>query len=128
MTAVELLTTCREAGIRLQAAGDRLRYEAPPGSLTPELRDTLAQYKAELLSLLAAPQPFVTLRAGETLPRAVIELAWSLEDRGFELAATADGDLSVTPTDALTERDRAAIARWRSHLTALTAYCGEVVA
>ena len=125
MTAVELLTSCRQAGIRLEAAGDRLRYEAPPGSLTPELRDTLAQYKTELLSLLAAPQRFVTLRAGETLPRTVVELAWSLEDRGFALTVTADGDLTVTPVDALTEQDRSAIARWRSHLTALTAYCDE---
>ena len=46
MTAVaELLTTCRQAGIRLEAAGDKLRYEAPPGTLTPELRDTLTQHK-----------------------------------------------------------------------------------
>ena len=128
MTAVELLTTCRQAGIRLEAAGDRLRYEAPPGTLTPELRDTLAQYKAELLSLLAVPQRFVTLRAGETLPRVAIDLAWSLEGRGFELAVTADRDLTVTPVDALTEQDRAAIGRWRSHLTVLTEYCDEVVA
>ena len=32
MTAAEVLTTCREAGIRLEAAGDRLRYEAPSGT------------------------------------------------------------------------------------------------
>ena len=51
MTAVEVLTTCRQVGIRLEAAGDKLRYEAPPGTLTPALRDTLARHKAELLNL-----------------------------------------------------------------------------
>ena len=86
MTAVEVLTTCRQAGIHLEAAGDKLRYEAPPGTLTPALRDTLTQHKAELLSLLT-PRQFVTLPNGPTLPLAVLRLAWGLEGRGFELCA-----------------------------------------
>ena len=126
MTAVEALSTCMQAGIRLEAAGDRLRYEAPPGALTPRLRSTLAQHKSELLTLLTAGR-FVTLRAGATLPVAVVQLAWALESRGCELTATADGTLNVTPADALTDTDRVAITRWRSHLAALTEYCDRVV-
>jgi hypothetical protein len=33
--------------------GERLRYRAPKGALTPELRHALTAYKAELLDLLA---------------------------------------------------------------------------
>ena len=125
MTTVELLTTCRQAGIHLEAAGDKLRYEAPPGTLTPELRDTLTHHKAELLTLLT--RQFVTLRNGPTLPLAVIQLAWGLEGRGFELSLTSTGDLTVAPVDALTNSDRTAIGRWHQHLQALTQYVNEVV-
>ena len=125
MTAVELLTTCRQAGIHLDAAGEKLRYEAPPGTLTPALRDTLTQHKAELLSLLT--RQFVILCNGPTLPLAVIQLAWSLEDRGFELSLASAGDLTVAPVDALTDADRTAIGRWHQHLQALTGYVDEVM-
>ena len=40
-------------GIRLEAAGDRLRY-APRSAVTPELRDRLRQCKPEILALLRA--------------------------------------------------------------------------
>jgi TubC N-terminal docking domain len=52
MTAVELLTTAHAAGIVLRVHGDRVRVEAPAGSLTPELRHALKAGKAELLSVL----------------------------------------------------------------------------
>src|SRR5439155_19958769 len=38
-------------------AGDRLRYRGLKGVLTPELREALAQRKAELMALLASPPP-----------------------------------------------------------------------
>ncbi len=124
--AAELLTTCRLAGIRLEVSGDRLRYEAPRGTVTPELRDTLTQHKTELLSLLT--ERFVTLRGGLTLPLPVLTLAWAFEDRGFQINLDPGGDLTITPTDALTDADRTLITRWRSHLAALTEYCDEVIA
>ena len=126
MTAVELLTTCRQAGIHLEAAGDTLRYEAPRGALTSELRDTLAQRKAEILAVLR-PAEFVTLRNGPTLPLPVLQLAWGLEDRGFTLSLTPGGTLTVAPTNALSDADRIAIRRWRQHLTALTDYVERTV-
>ena len=41
MTALELLSTVRQSGISLRADGDRLRYDAPTGAMTPELRDVM---------------------------------------------------------------------------------------
>ena len=120
MTAGEVLTVCREAGIRLEVAGDRLRFYAPAGALTPDLRDALAQHKQELLDALA--MQFVTLRDGPTLPLPVLQLAWNLEDRGVTLSLTPGGILSLAPTSVLTDADRVAIHRWRQHLTALTDY------
>ncbi len=120
MTAGEVLTVCREAGIRLEVVGDRLRFDAPVGALTPELRDALARHKRELLDVLT--MQFVTLRDGPTLPLPVLQLAWNLEDRGFCVRLTPGGDIDIAPTDALTDADRAAIHRWRQHLTTLTDY------
>ena len=126
MTAGEVLTVCREAGIRLEVVGDRLRFDAPVGALTPELRDTLARHKRELLDVLT--MQFVTLRDGPTLPLPVLQLAWNLEDRGFCMRLTAGGDVEIQPTAALTTRDQAAIQRWRRHLAAVVHYVDEVVA
>ena len=52
MSAVELLTELHSRGIQLEAAGDRLRFDAPKGALTPELRQSMAEHKAELLELV----------------------------------------------------------------------------
>ena len=125
MTAGEVLTVCREAGIRLEVAGDRLRFDAPAGALTPDLRDALARHKRELLDVLT--MQFVTLRDGPTLPLPVLQLAWSLEDRGLRVCLTPGGDVDIAPTDALTAADRAAIRRWRQHLAALTDYVERIV-
>ena len=127
MTATELLTTCRQVGIRLEARGDRLRYEAPAGSLTPELRATLTEHKAELLSLLAAPQFVMLQPGGLTLPQAVIALAWDLEARGFQITRAPDGALAVEPSRALTAADHVALTRWHAHLSALCQFCDTVV-
>ena len=128
MTALELITECRTAGIELEARGTRLKCEAAPGALTPALRSKLKQKKAELLALLNAP-PTVTLApTGLTLPLPVIELAWDLEARGFLITTREDGALSVEPRHLLTSRDRAALAEWEGHLSALSEFCDEAVA
>ena len=46
MTATDLIATCRAAGILLEVNGDRLKYQAPAGALTPELRATLKEHKS----------------------------------------------------------------------------------
>jgi pyochelin synthetase len=48
----DLLSDLTARGVRLQVNGDRLRVEAPTGVLTPEVRETLTEHKAELLQLL----------------------------------------------------------------------------
>jgi len=128
MTALELLATCRAAGVDLHARGGRLKYEAPVGALTPALRSKLKQKKAELLAVLNAP-PTVTLApTGLTLPFPVVQLAWDLEERGFCITTEEGGTLSVEPRHALTSHDRAALERWENHLVALSEFCDQAVA
>ena len=52
MNAAELLAELNRRGVALEAVGDRLRYDAPKGALTPELRAAMAEHKAELLELI----------------------------------------------------------------------------
>ncbi len=52
MKAVELLSQLRSLDIRLWVEGDRLRYSAPDGVMTPALRAELVAHKAEILTLL----------------------------------------------------------------------------
>ena len=43
MTALELLATCKAVGVDLHARGGRLKYEAPVGALTPDLRSKMLE-------------------------------------------------------------------------------------
>lgn len=57
MTAIALLADLRKRGASIAAVGDRLRIEAPKGSVTQPLWQSLVAHKAELLSLLAHNTP-----------------------------------------------------------------------
>ena len=48
-TAKELLVELTRRGISLQVVADGLRYRAPEGALTPDLRRELTAYKTEIL-------------------------------------------------------------------------------
>jgi len=48
-----LLAEAHRRGIELWADGASLRYRAPPGALTPDLREALRATKAEVLRVLA---------------------------------------------------------------------------
>ena len=52
MTAAELLSQLRHRDVKVWANGDRLRFSASPGALTPALRDELAERKVEILRFL----------------------------------------------------------------------------
>ncbi|HEX2270161.1 MAG TPA: condensation domain-containing protein, partial [Pyrinomonadaceae bacterium] len=52
MTVVELLTRLRQLDIRVWCEAGQLRYSAPSGALTPELREQLTRSKAELIRFL----------------------------------------------------------------------------
>lgn len=47
-----LLTTLSNKGVKLSANGNSLEIDAPKGVITPELRNSLAEHKAEILDLL----------------------------------------------------------------------------
>ncbi|MFN8626032.1 MAG: hypothetical protein U0587_08640 [Candidatus Binatia bacterium] len=57
MTAETLLDSLRQLGATVTVQGDKLRIEAPAGTVTPELRRTLADHKPELLALLSRTMP-----------------------------------------------------------------------
>src|SRR5262249_4411556 len=52
MTALEVLSSLREIGVKLWVEGDRLQYSAPKGVMTDVLRADLALHKAEISNLL----------------------------------------------------------------------------
>jgi amino acid adenylation domain-containing protein len=52
LTTVQFLSRLRSLDIRVWAEGDKLRFTAPQGALTPELRSELAERKAEILGFL----------------------------------------------------------------------------
>ena len=52
MTAAALLQSLCSLGVQLSASGDRLRFRAPVGVLTPELRAALVEQKPALLAAL----------------------------------------------------------------------------
>jgi hypothetical protein len=85
MNAIDLIRECHGAGIRLQVRGDRLHVEAPAGSLTPELRQAIADHKAALLALHAIRTRLRIVGASMGIPREVVD-ELPLE----ELQATAD--------------------------------------
>ena len=49
---IEALEKARSAGLTLTVNGDRLRYRAPAGTVTPELLAELRRHKAEILAAL----------------------------------------------------------------------------
>ncbi|MDY6937883.1 MAG: condensation domain-containing protein [Cyanobacteriota bacterium] len=67
----ELLSELRDLDIQLWLEGDRLRYNAPKGALTPELRDRLVDRKAEIISFL---QQTDLQRANATVPTPTLPL------------------------------------------------------
>jgi aspartate racemase len=48
----EILLTLAELDVKLWADGDRLRYNAPKGVLTPEIRTFIASRKSDILNFL----------------------------------------------------------------------------
>jgi hypothetical protein len=125
--AETLLTEIGRLGIQLDVRADRLHVEAPAGTMTAELRASLAKHKPDLIDLLRAR--FVILAGGLVVPRAALEFALDLERRGIPLATSAVDREFIVPEDGrLTAMDRAAIARWRHHLGAIVDYRAPEVA
>jgi hypothetical protein len=140
-----VLSAVRAAGIHLWAAGDTLQFDAPAGAMTPELRAAVLEHRAAVLALLApasapgadpgassevAPatveplHEYISLRGGLVVPVPALQLALSLENRGFLLRVDADHQLVIQHTKdvELTEAERLALTRWHLHVAAIAAY------
>jgi hypothetical protein len=122
MTPAELLHACQSRGIRLSVVDGALRYRAPGGALTPDLRAALQVAKPALVRLLQPVTEFVTLNGGLTIPVPALQLALDLEARGISLATDGEHRFVVPDDPRLTSHDQAAIARWRLHLGAIVEY------
>jgi amino acid adenylation domain-containing protein len=74
MTTVELLSNLRGLNVKLWIDGERLRYSAPPGKLSPELLKQLAGHKAAIINFLrdandaSAPPPIEPVSRAQALP------------------------------------------------------------
>jgi len=53
VTAAALLEQLVERGVELEVAGNRLRWAAPKGVLTDELRQEIVDHKSEIIAILA---------------------------------------------------------------------------
>ena len=85
MVAAELLADLRAASLTLAVNGDRLLVR-PRAAVTPEVRETIAQHKPELLALLAA-------EAARASVEAITSECWRRWARSLEL------DRSDSPED-----------------------------
>ncbi len=104
-TAENLIRDLAGRGVRLTAHGDRLRVEAPAGTLTPELREMLAGAKPAILAALAGGirEHLLTLAGAEgiapdlihALDGADVEACAGLADETLRayVRALADADL-----------------------------------
>jgi len=139
--ALEVLTELRHRGVELTVANGELRYRAPRGVLTPELRATLSAHKTELVAMLSEPAEPRWLDLVDCLAlldtmhaeiRAVYEagaLPWAFAtcpelNQRFEQTETAiDGLTAARPTEAEFRRAleahaavwRDLVARYRAH-------------
>jgi hypothetical protein len=83
MSPAQLLERARALGIVLTVSGDKLRYEAPSGRMTSELRDALSAHKAAILGLLEAESRSarrIVSREGQLDGRSATH--WPLDDWG----------------------------------------------
>ena len=53
MSAIELVHSLEERGVELNAENGRLRYRAPKGVLTDEVREQLIQQRSEVLGVIS---------------------------------------------------------------------------
>ena len=69
MNAVDVLARAFRLGIVLEPSGENLRWRAPQGTLTSDLREAMAEHKREILILLHSIDPPI-LDFGEALEQA----------------------------------------------------------
>ena len=68
MTIIEMLSALRSQGIHLWVEGEKLKYRAPHGALTAELKTQLAERKTELLAILRTGNPLLAEKLSPIAP------------------------------------------------------------
>lgn len=56
MTPEKILSVVNEKGIILEAQGGHINYKAPPGTMTPDLVESIRTHKKNIISLLNSKQ------------------------------------------------------------------------
>lgn len=69
MNAAKLIEELRSRGVLIEDAGDRIRVDAPRGTLTPQLCLVLADRKPEILALLRTGDAEIAWRTAAMLPQ-----------------------------------------------------------
>jgi len=89
MTPAAFLAVLFRDGASVVVAGDRLRVEAPPGVLTPTIRQGLAAHKADLRRLLPLTTEYGALLRDSALDEAAFREAQArlIDELGPVLAA-----------------------------------------
>jgi hypothetical protein len=106
VTAIRIMTALRLLGIELGVDGGRLRYRAPAGGLTAEVRETLTAHKAELLVLLRRGSP----------ARGLLD---ELHDKGIEVGLDGDRLRYRAPRGGIGDELRSAITAYKAEVVAL---------
>jgi hypothetical protein len=104
MTARDLLAALQEHGVELMAAGDRLRYRAPKGVLTNELRQMMREYKTALLQILRPEVP-IAKAPGQTpvdgmsksTKQSALDIRWGREKGWLLLTDPLTGQTHEVP-------------------------------
>ncbi len=104
MNAPSLLTETSRRGIALEAHGGTLRYDAPAGTMTPELKDHLREHKAELLRLLSRPA----------------EAVMRLHPYRYRIKDGKGGGTYLTPAATLEEARAELLRRWPDEFLVVT--------
>ena len=95
MSPVDLLAELRRRGVRLSVHGDKLRYVAPKGALTPDLLEAMRRHKPDLLRLLSRPP---------IPPDVVAGVEAALRAGRWVVVGTAYGDIILAPNRRAAER------------------------
>jgi hypothetical protein len=108
MSAAALLAELHHRGVSVGVVGEKLRVEAPVGTITPEVKAALTEYKLELRRLLLLTRILATWNAGELI---AFRDKNSLFTAKFDTVTTigkvevtiqlADGALRTVPVEAV---------------------------
>lgn len=91
MTTSELLSRLQEQGIRLWRENAELRFSAPKGAMTPELKDAIRERKSEIIESLAPEDAAADLSRIPRIPVATHYALSNAQQRIWILAQMEDG-------------------------------------